>query len=87
MNPLFPVSVTLGTAITALLIQGALAPDIGAGTATGLTLLATLAALATLEHWFLMLPLPSAALWNWSLPDRAAPVAAEVQDTATVPRE
>jgi len=27
-------------------------------------------ALATLEHWFLMLPLPSAELWRWSLPTR-----------------
>ncbi len=27
-------------------------------------------ALATLEHWFMMLPLPSAVLWRWSLPGR-----------------
>ena len=35
-------------------------------------MLATLTALATLEHWFLMLPLPSAELWRWSLPTRAS---------------
>jgi putative photosynthetic complex assembly protein 2 len=87
MNPLFPISVTLGTGATVLLARGALGVGAAPQTITGLSLLAALAALATLEHWFLMLPLPSAALWNWSLPDRAAPVAAEVQDTATVPRE
>jgi hypothetical protein len=32
--------------------------------------LATLMALATLEHWFLMLPMPSTVLWRWSLPGR-----------------
>lgn len=87
MNPLFPVSVTLGTAITALLVQGALAPEAAAGTVTGLALLATLSALATLEHWFLMLPLPSAALWNWSLPGRAAPVAADAPERGATPHD
>ena len=28
-------------------------------------------ALAILEHWFLVLPLPAAALWNWGLKSRA----------------
>ena len=85
MNPLFPVSVTLGTAATVLLARGALGVDVAPHMVTGMSLLATLAALATLEHWFLMLPLPSAALWNWSLPGRAAPVT-EVPETG-VPRE
>ncbi|WP_375274512.1 putative photosynthetic complex assembly protein PuhE [Methylorubrum thiocyanatum] len=85
MNPLFPVSVTLGTAVTVLIALAALGAEAMPETATGLSLLAALAALATLEHWFLMLPLPSAALWNWSLPGRTAPVA-EVRETG-VPRE
>ncbi|MBB2961240.1 putative photosynthetic complex assembly protein PuhE [Methylobacterium sp. R2-1] len=87
MNPLFPVSVTLGTAATVRLARGALGAEATPQTVTGLSLLAALAALATLEHWFLMLPLPSAALWNWSLPGRSAPVVAEAQDTAAGPRE
>jgi putative photosynthetic complex assembly protein 2 len=85
MNPLFPVSVTLGTAVTVLIALAALGAEAMPETATGLSLLAALAALATLEHWFLMLPLPSAALWNWSLPGRTVPVA-EVRETG-VPRE
>ncbi|ACB83442.1 conserved hypothetical protein [Methylorubrum populi BJ001] len=85
MNPLFPVSVTLGTAVTVQIACAALGAKAMPETATGLSLLAALAALATLEHWFLMLPLPSAALWNWSLPGRTAPVA-DVRETG-IPRE
>ncbi len=39
-------------------------------TAAGLALLAALAALGALEHLFLALPLPDAALWRWLLPAR-----------------
>ncbi len=75
MNGLFPLSVSLGTAAAVLLGAAAL----GAGTEperTGLALVATLTALAVLEHWFLMLPLPAAALWRWSLPEADKPTAA-----------
>lgn len=67
MNLLFPISVTISTVITAWLVQRALAPDTTAFDAAGYTFLATLMALAVLEHWFLVLPLPAAALWNWWL--------------------
>lgn len=77
MNGLFPVSVSLGTAATVLLARAALGAAAGPQAVVGFTLLATLCALAVLEHWFLMLPLPAAVLWNWSLPGRGAPVAAE----------
>ncbi len=32
-----------------------------------LTLVATLLALAIIEHWFLVLPIEDAALWRWAL--------------------
>lgn len=67
MNPLFPFSVTLATAVLALLLDRALAADAGAFETTGLSLLAALLALAILEHWLLILPLPTAALWDWGL--------------------
>lgn len=38
--------------------------------AAGFALLAALAALGALEHLFLALPLPDAALWRWLLPAR-----------------
>ena len=67
MNPLFPISVTAGTAITALLIEAAVAVEASEFATVGYTLLATLTGLAVLEHWFLILPVPAAALWRWSL--------------------
>ena len=65
MNLLFPLSITASTAILVVLVQRLLAAD--AAAATGLTVVAALMALAILEHWFLMLPLPDAALWKWAL--------------------
>lgn len=66
MNPLFPLSVTVTTLLTGWLVHGALAPG-----GTGAALLATLSALALLEHWFLVLPLNVEALWRWAFRARA----------------
>ncbi|MQX34962.1 putative photosynthetic complex assembly protein PuhE [Roseospira navarrensis] len=70
MNLLFPVSVTLSTIVTVLLAQAALAPDATDFEVVAYTFVATMMTLAILEHWFLVLPLPAAALWNWSLRSR-----------------
>jgi len=71
INPLFPLSVTLSTAVAVLLALSAAAHSAGSHMAAGLSLLAALAALGVLEHWFMVLPLPSTALWRWYLgPDR-----------------
>jgi putative photosynthetic complex assembly protein 2 len=65
MNPLMPASIILGTIGTVLLTQAAFSAS-GAA-AAGLTFLAAMLALAVIEHWFLVLPLPFARLWAWSL--------------------
>jgi putative photosynthetic complex assembly protein 2 len=67
MNLLFPISVTAGTVVTVMLIQQALAAEPGTLAAVGYTLLATLSALAVIEHWFMVLPIRSETLWRWSL--------------------
>ena len=72
MNLLFPFSVTTSTVVAVLLFQRALSPAATDFELTGYLFLGGLMALAILEHWFLMLPLPSAMLWNWSL--KARPV-------------
>jgi putative photosynthetic complex assembly protein 2 len=72
MNLLFPVSVTTGTIAAALLWQMALADSATLEQSTGLTFLATLATLAMLEHWFLILPIHFGALWEWGLGSRKA---------------
>jgi putative photosynthetic complex assembly protein 2 len=70
MNLLFPISVTISTVIAVILGQAALAADASAFEAAGYTFLTVLLALAILEHWLLVLPLPAAALWSWSLASR-----------------
>ncbi|MBL8672027.1 MAG: DUF3623 domain-containing protein [Alphaproteobacteria bacterium] len=72
---LFPLSITVPTAVAALLAQAALAPGAGAQS-TGLLLVAALLALAVVEHWFMLLPLPLTSLWGWSMRSRAEPATA-----------
>jgi putative photosynthetic complex assembly protein 2 len=67
MNLLFPFSVTFGTIATFLVAQRAGAPHVTAAEATGAVFIAVLLFLAVIEHWFLVLPISVAALWNWSL--------------------
>jgi putative photosynthetic complex assembly protein 2 len=69
MNLLFPVSVTVSTVICAVLgTEAALATD--PFEQAGYTFLATMMTLAIVEHWFLVLPLPSEQMWSWSLKSR-----------------
>ncbi len=65
MNFLFPLSVTASSIVTARLIQLYLsaADDFHA---TSYALLSSLLGLAVLEHWFMVLPLPSEKLWSWA---------------------
>ena len=71
MNWVFPISVTLLTFAVACFLERALvAPT--APALIGHILLAALTALALLEHWFMVLPLPDQKLWRWMLPDSPA---------------
>ncbi len=72
MNLLFPVSVTVSTAVCVLLGAAAAAAETDFER-TSLVFLTAIMALAIIEHWFLMLPLPFEALWNWSLGSRERP--------------
>ncbi len=67
MNGFFPIAVTAATLVLALLIHTAMAAEASPFVMVGYTLVATILALAILEHWFLVLPLPDAALWTWAL--------------------
>ncbi len=81
MNWLFPVVVTISTWIAVRLWQGALAAEGDAFTATSLTFAASLLSLAILEHLFLVLPVPSTAMWSWSVRSRETPVAERLGTT------
>lgn len=67
MNLLFPVSVSVSTIVATLLIAQTLnAPD-DSFDATGLALVSSLLCLAILEHWFMVIPINGAKLWQWAL--------------------
>ena len=72
MNALFPVSVIGASWLAVLLWQAAAAHGVSAFEATALTFSGTLLSLAILEHGFMVLPLPSQALWKWGLRSRGA---------------
>lgn len=67
-NALFPLTVILGTLGAAAVWQEAMASSDFDLVASGLV--ASLLSLAVLEHWFMVLPLPSERLWAWGLRSR-----------------
>jgi putative photosynthetic complex assembly protein 2 len=67
-SALFPLSIVAGIALAATLVKLALDPGAGIFEVTGFSLLFALAVLAVIEHAFMALPLPDAALWRWALP-------------------
>ncbi len=78
MNWFFPVSVTVLTFALSCWIERLVAAEAIADQA-GFALLTGLTALALLEHWLLILPLPDAKLWRWMLP-APAPKTTEGED-------
>ena len=85
MNVLFPLSVTVATAAAVAvwwrLLDGGAAD--GFETAA-LALTGTLLALGALEHWLLVLPLPTEALWRWGLRSHQAAAPEPVRPGARV---
>jgi len=70
MNLLFPLSITVSTAITVLVARATFAPQESVSETTRLAFVLTLMALGVLEHWLLVVPLPAASLWSWGLRSR-----------------
>jgi putative photosynthetic complex assembly protein 2 len=67
INMLFPVSVTAGTAGVVVLASAATHVAATDFSFTAMIVLATLLALAVLEHWLMILPLPAERLWSWGM--------------------
>ena len=74
MNALFPLTITASTAFGGALLAWTNEATTE-GAAVGLTILSTLMALAILEQWMLILPLPAESLWKWGMRSRALPTA------------
>ena len=70
LNPLFPICVIAASAAAWMMWLSAFAPMISPFEATSLTFASILLSLAVLEHWFLVLPMPSEWLWAWGLKSR-----------------
>jgi putative photosynthetic complex assembly protein 2 len=71
----FPLSVSLASlAFGAVAHAAAVAPT--PFETIALTLISAMLGLAILEHWFLVLPLPDAALWRWALRSDGPPPSA-----------
>lgn len=71
MNALWPVSVIVASAAVVPLWSAANASASDTYGFASAALLATLLSLAIVEHLFLVLPLPFAALWQWGLRSHA----------------
>lgn len=73
MNAFFPIAATALTLVAAYWLLGvfgvvSLGALSGAAAAAGFALLAAMTALALVEHWMMVTPLPDAKLWRWMLP-------------------
>jgi putative photosynthetic complex assembly protein 2 len=71
INPLFPVSITVSTLVLAYAVMAIAHPLASDFEVAGYGLVAALLALAILEHWFLVLPIPVVKIWGWGLSSRS----------------
>ena len=68
LNPLFPVSVSLGSGVACWYLVQVLAAGSVAEQAA-YSVVGLLVALGVLEHWFLVLPIQDSRLWQWAMAD------------------
>ncbi|MEM9576976.1 MAG: putative photosynthetic complex assembly protein PuhE [Pseudomonadota bacterium] len=74
LNWLFPISVTALTFATACWLERLYSAPTD-GQLIGFALLTAITALALLEHWVMVLPIPDEKLWRWMLPATTQPTA------------
>ena len=80
MNAFFPLSVLGALVVLAWMAMRAVHPGTSDTELVGLVLVSTMLTLAILEHFLLVLPLPSTALWRWALRNRTTQAAASAAD-------
>jgi putative photosynthetic complex assembly protein 2 len=78
MNAFLPISIAAPTLV--LVLIGLRAMNTGTAESVGLILVGTMLAMAILEHFLLVLPLPSTALWRWAMRNRTPLVASGAAD-------
>ena len=80
MNAFLPVVIVISTAVLVGIGWRATHVDTAVADKVGLLLVGSMLAMAILEHFLLVLPLSSTALWRWAMRDRtplATPAAAD----------
>lgn len=70
-NPLFASSVIAATLAAVAVWTEATVVNASPFQVAGAALVASLLSLAVLEHWFMVLPLPTEQLWRWGLRSRS----------------
>jgi putative photosynthetic complex assembly protein 2 len=70
MNVFLPFSIGISAGVLVFIAQAAMNIDSSAASTVGLILVGTMLTMAILEHFLLVLPLPSTALWRWAMRNR-----------------
>ena len=68
VNWFFPLGVLALSLALGCWLERAYAQPLGSANAVGFSLLAALTALAIIEHWAMVLPIPDEKLWRWMIP-------------------
>lgn len=88
INPLFPVSVTLGGGIAFFFLASAVAPGADDFARMRGLLVGCLTLLGLLEHWLMVVPVDDSVLWAWTRrPATVTPLRPEPSDTGARRRE
>jgi putative photosynthetic complex assembly protein 2 len=80
MNAFLPISIALSSLVLVLIALRAMNIESTPAASVGLILVGTMLAMAILEHFLLVLPLSSTAMWRWAMRNRTplvTPVAAD----------
>ncbi|MEO0326075.1 MAG: putative photosynthetic complex assembly protein PuhE [Myxococcota bacterium] len=80
LSPLMPASLLLAAGFAGLAFREAFAADASPFVAASETMVASLLLLGLLEHVFLTLPLPDAALWRWAVSEPQPPLPGTLQE-------
>ena len=81
MNAFLPIAIILSSLVLALIVQRATSFESTPADMVGLMLVGSMLAMAILEHFLLVLPLSSTALWRWAMRNRTPLVVTTAADS------
>ncbi len=81
MNAFLPISIILSSAVLFMVALRVVNIDATVAGRVGLILVGSMLAMAILEHFLLVLPLSSTAMWRWAMRRRTPLVAASAADS------